>query len=215
MPCNHRFLNLHREDEFALFPDWEIDYLIIGTFNPKWDNPNNNNADYFYGRSRYFWKVISIFFRGVEFVPETMKAKVEFCRKYRIGFTDLFENIITAKEESDIDKNRIFSFKDTDLESFGLSNISKNTQKIKEYLRDRKSMKVLFTLLSGNSSSIISKEITEIEAYAKQLKIETARLHSPTGQGLGGGKPRINKLIEKWNSHNLLPVLDLSLYPYK
>lgn len=43
MPCPHRFLGLHLTD--SLFPNWEVEYLFVGTFNPLWDRPDANNAD--------------------------------------------------------------------------------------------------------------------------------------------------------------------------
>ena len=58
MACSHRFLN-------ELIPDWEIEYLFVGTFNPEWDSPNGNNANYFYGRSTNdFWYILPQAFGG-------------------------------------------------------------------------------------------------------------------------------------------------------
>jgi hypothetical protein len=55
MSCPHRFLNYHVEN--SLFPNWEFDKLIIGTFNPSWEFPKSITAPYFYGRTKnnYFW----------------------------------------------------------------------------------------------------------------------------------------------------------------
>ncbi len=35
MDCKHRFIN-------ELLPNWKIKYLFINTFNPEWNNINNN-----------------------------------------------------------------------------------------------------------------------------------------------------------------------------
>ena len=52
MSCTHRFEN-------QLIPNWEIEHLFIGTFNPSWDLNNAGQADYFYGRVRNnFWCIL-------------------------------------------------------------------------------------------------------------------------------------------------------------
>ena len=45
---------------------------------------------------------------------------------------------------------------------------------------------------------IHESQIQLIENYCKENDIFSSRLHTPSGQGLGNGKPRINKLINKW-----------------
>ena len=52
MACRHRFYD-------KLSPDWELEYLFVGTFNPSWDFNNAEQADYFYGRNRnFFWRIL-------------------------------------------------------------------------------------------------------------------------------------------------------------
>ena len=52
MSCKHRFYD-------KLIPSWEFEYLFIGTFNPEWNNPNGNNANYFYSRhTNDFWHIL-------------------------------------------------------------------------------------------------------------------------------------------------------------
>lgn len=215
MACYHRFIATHRNDEFLLFPDWQVDYLFIGTFNPEWDVPNGNNADYFYGRSAYFWRTLSVFFTGIDAIPATKEAKIAFARLHHIGFTDLIRGVLNADPNSEIDRQRIFNFKDTDLELFGLENIIWNTPEIQSYINLYMPQKMFFTLLAANPNRLMSQNIAEVEISANNLNISTTRLHTPSGQGLGRGTPRINKLIGKWNISGLLPELDLALYPYQ
>jgi hypothetical protein len=215
MACYHRFIFKHRNDEFDLFPNWPIDYLFIGTFNPEWDNPNGNNADYFYARSKYFWQTLSIFFTGMPTAPVTLQEKVSFAQEHRIGFTDIVKGVLNADYNNPEHRRRIFSFKDSDLELFGLENLALNTHCIQDFIQTFIPQKVFFTLLSGDPNTIISQNISILEGFTQALDIPTVRLHSPTGQGLGKGVPRLHKLLERWNIHEMLPNIDLAIYPYE
>ena len=108
MPCHHRYLGLHLPA--MLFPDWEIDYLFIGTFNPVWDRPNAINAAYFYGRSAYFWDLVGIFFedRTYPYDRDDRQAMVDFCKLHRIGFTDLIFSVEDADLEIPLHRERIY-----------------------------------------------------------------------------------------------------------
>ncbi|KRT15882.1 hypothetical protein ASU31_12940 [Pedobacter ginsenosidimutans] len=212
MPCPHRYLGLHIDGQ--LFPDWEIDYLFIGTFNPLWDRPDLVNAAYFYGRSAYFWDAVSIFFkdRPYSYARDDQQAMVDFCKRHKIGFTDLILDIEDADWANPEHRQRIYSVLDTDLEQF--DEIVWNTTAIEAFLQDNKPGHVFFTLLSGNKKSIFSVEMRKIEQQAASLKINCKRLHSPTGANVGTGVPRLHQLVERWDAVKGLPQIDLSRYPY-
>ena len=196
MPCNHRFMNIHAN---GLFPNWEINKLFIGTFNPIWNKPNGNNADYFYGRSKYFWKIIPRYFNEQSLKNSTVAEKIAFCKKNKIGFTDLICNIEDADFMNQQHKNWIFSYKDTDLLNF--HNLQYNTNSILDYLNENNQISAYFTRL-GNGVGNISAQIQHIEANYHN----TFRLHTPTGQGLGKGTPRANKLTCKWHQQGLAGI---------
>ena len=102
MPCPHRFLGLHRVN--SLFPDWEFETLIIGTFNPSWNFSKGQNADYFYGRTNrnYFWDVLPEVF-GFEKLRKSSKDKwIQFLKICKIGLTDLLLNIDDAVDSNTI-----------------------------------------------------------------------------------------------------------------
>jgi hypothetical protein len=77
MSCHHRFLGLHNPN--SLLPNWEFDILIIGTFNPKWNFSNGQNAEYFYGRTRnnYFWDVLPMVFEKDGLRNENVKKWIK------------------------------------------------------------------------------------------------------------------------------------------
>jgi|GEM_PF-1072161 len=211
MACSHRFLGLHSNE---LFPDWKVDHLFIGTFNPEWDRPNGPNAEYFYGRSAYFWDAVSIIFEDQPFQWTKINKEnmIAFCKRNKIGFTDLISIVEDADIQNETHRARIFTVLDSDLEKFG--NINWNTDRIIDYLKSEQPSNIYFTLLSGNKQSIFSKEIVKLELAAKELDIRSKRLHSPTGARLGSGSPRLHELVERWVTGSSLPTVDLKKYPY-
>ena len=93
MPCRHKFItDLHLKRL-----DFEPATLIVGTFNPDWDNLSNY-AQWFYGRTRnnYFWDVLPRLYGEQplrQAAPSEWKA---FCRRHRIALTDLIASIDDA-----------------------------------------------------------------------------------------------------------------------
>jgi len=211
MACNHRFLGKHTPN--SLFPDWPVKYLFIGTFNPEWNRPKRQNAEYFYGRSKHFWNAMKIFFNDNQPIDLSSETDmIDFCRSHSIGFTDL----ITSVDDADVTNlehvETIHSVKDIDLEKF--EEINWNTDRIIEYLELNNTTKVYFTLLSSDRRSLFSREIEAIELEARRINVKTYRLHSPTGMGLGIGSPQLNKLVRRWSASSSLPLIDTELYPY-
>ena len=208
MPCLHRFLNLHNEDFGGLFPNWKVKYLFIGTFNPSWDRPDGNNADYFYGRSPYFWEVLPRFVSQDDLTESNASQKIEFCQNKNIGFTDLIKRIDNVELHNEEDRNRILSFKDSDLLTFG-NNVVFNTAEIINYINDNTSVKKVYFTLLGAKVGAITAAMVEIEEHCEHLhnefhrEIEVHRLHTPTGQGLGAGAPREDVLTHRWFGQHL------------
>lgn len=212
MPCPHRYLGLHLDGQ--LFPNWEIEHLFIGTFNPIWDRPDAINAAYFYGRSAYFWDTVSIFFEDRPYAYDRVdrQAMIDFCQLHKIGFTDLIRCVEDADQDNPRHREQIYSVRDDELERF--QTIDWNTKAIEDFLGQKRPKNVYFTLLSTNRQSIFSAEMRKIELKAALLKINCRRLHSPTGARLGCGVPRLHQLVERWSMSAGLPRIDLTRYPY-
>lgn len=93
MACIHKF----HEDLPLNRIDFKPSSLIIGTFNPGWDNLGNT-AEWFYGRTRnnYFWDVLPRLYGEQplrQALPSDWKA---FCKQHRIALTDLIARIDDA-----------------------------------------------------------------------------------------------------------------------
>ncbi len=116
MSCPHRFIN-------DLMPDWSIDYLFVGTFNPSWDRPNKPNANWFYGRpTNDFWYIMpqvfgldSLMHRQYRNDPDFLR---DWCIKNKIGITDIIKCINDADVNNPNHRSFIESVLDRDLEEF-------------------------------------------------------------------------------------------------
>jgi hypothetical protein len=205
MPCNHKFLNHNFHYENSLFPNWNAETLIIGTFNPSNDFHSENTANYYYGRSKYFWKLLPIFNGRVPILENEIDNQREFLVNNKIALTDLLISINDANVENQIHINRIKTVKDIDIELF--NDFTWNTDNIKEFIVKNNIQQVYFTFLSNiNKQNVLFNtfefQTRLIESFCLSRNISTYRLHTPSGQGLGSGSPRLNKLINKWYFEN-------------
>ena len=116
MPCEHRFIN-------DLYPAGQLKYLFVGTFNPSWDRPQNDNANWFYGRPyNDFWFIMPQVFGQQSLMDRDFRTNREFlfnwCNQHKIGLTDLIANIQDADINNDEHKNIILSVNDNAFDTF-------------------------------------------------------------------------------------------------
>lgn len=207
MPCFHKFCNhpSHLPDPYSLLPNWKVKSLIIGTFNPPALWVPNNPAAYFYGRSRYFWRVLPRFFQPAEPDPAIPNANVnrqlQFLTEYQIGLTDLLISIDDADIENPHHIQAIGGFQDAAIEGF--AEFTWNTTRIIEYIEQRRIQCVFFTRrgspdIGAPNLNTFEAQMRLIELHCNNNGITNHRLHTPTGQGLRTGRPRVNKLTHRW-----------------
>ncbi|WP_031454370.1 uracil-DNA glycosylase family protein [Flavobacterium chungangense] len=174
MPCNHRF-----EDQ--LIPDWELEYLFIGTFNPSWDYNNAEQADYFYGRNRnFFWRILPFVFGGDDLKNSSIEEKTEYLLNKKIGITDLILCIKNADENSETDRNNLTKgFSDNILNTYQLDF---NSEKIKTLInKNQKTLKGVFLTRStlNNNISQIRDSWNIIENHCSVINIQTNKILTP------------------------------------
>jgi len=207
MPCFHKFFghDAHIRGNNGLLPNWEADTLIIGTFNPQNEWVPDNPANYFYGRSNYFWEILPAFACAEAIENNDIDSQLGFLQMNRIALTDLLISIEDADVNNEIHINWIENYQDNNLANF--NNLIWNTENILTYIQDRNIGAVYFTKMGNNAP--FGNQITLVEDYCNQNNILNYRLHTPSGQGLGGGAPRRNKLIHRWHDQgaNQLPFL--------
>jgi len=229
MPCFHKFFkhNEHLENHYGLLPSWDVETLIIGTFNPDVNFHPENRAMYFYGRSKYFWQILPAFKEMNSIENENIHDQISFLKNLKIGLTDILTEIRDADISNTEHVRRIKTVKDNELEKF--NNLQWNTQNIKKFISEKNIKAVYFTLLGKELilnplENTFEFQIRDIEEFCKNNSIKTTRLFTPSGQGIGIGKPRKNKLIHKWYSKqlekdNLFSFIsssfDILNYPYQ
>jgi hypothetical protein len=199
MSCLHKFLNdqNHLNKENCLIPNWEIETLFIGTFNPSKEWNLNNEAVYFYGRNKnYFWSLLKEFTcNQIQIDRNNYQSLIDFLQYFKIGLTDIIIKINDADLTNNIHVERIKRFRDVDLDLF--NNIDFNTDQILNQLKLNK-IKQVFITRSGIYPGNIEYNFSIIENFCNENNILFKRLHTPSGQGLGKGTPRFNKLINAW-----------------
>jgi len=188
MACSHRFLN-------ELIPDWEIEYLFVGTFNPEWDSPNGNNANYFYGRSTNdFWYILPQVFGGKNlmdkrFQKETLK---DYLKNKKIGLTDIVERIDNVDFNIAQHKKDVFSFQDKEIEKY---KIVFNDEIIN--LINRNTLRGIFFTRKVNNNSVLCQKWLEIRKYCEDKGVvRVAELVTPSRGYHSNGYTRDRKLQE-------------------
>lgn len=185
MPCKHRFYK-------ELIPEWEIEHLFVGTFNPEWNENNAVQADYFYGRKRNnFWSIIAIVFGNVDLKYKSKAEKLFFLKNKRIGLTDLILNVKNANSSSEVDIiNLTKKFSDNILNTYELEF---NTNSIIEIIKKNKSIKgVYLTRSTLNGINKVAIEWNKIAEFCKSKNINYQLLRTPANYGGGSVKKSID-----------------------
>ncbi len=144
----------------------------------------------------YFWKLLNVFNSyEIPLIQNNYDSMINFLKKKKIGLTDIIIKINDADLNNIHHLERIRKFRDSDLDTF--NDIDFNTKYIIKQLELGYIKQVYFTR-SGIYPGSIENNIQVIEEYCNNHNILFVRLHTPSGQGLGKGKPRFNKLIHTW-----------------
>jgi G:T/U-mismatch repair DNA glycosylase len=146
----HQFKN----KEFYL-PNWEVEYLFIGTFNPS----GGEKVPYYYGRKKNrFWKLLSEVFK-TELDPHD-DSFFENLKSLKVGCVDIIDSISYPEEYEDRVSGKGYS----DSVLF-LSTIKKdyNTKNILDIISKNKLQKVFFTNSGGSLRNEQKLELEKIQ----------------------------------------------------
>lgn len=193
MSCEHRFLD-------ELIPIWKIEYLFIGTFNPKW-NKTNNNADYFYGRSKnQFWCILPNVFNSPCLIAKTKEEKKAFLKKHKIGITDIIKSISNADESNEYHNELILNgYRDINLEKKEnnefIFELDFNTLNILNLIKGNRIKGVYFTRSTFNSIPRIRDQWNIIKKLSEG-EFRTGALYTPSQHQNCGVKDKIDKWKE-------------------
>jgi hypothetical protein len=170
MACKHKFY----DDLKLQYCNWNIDTLIIGTFNPEW--PKKNHAEWFYGRkTNNFWYVLPKIYGENDLTCSTTESKKEFCCKYRIGITDLISCIKTADDMKHL--NIISSFSDKAIQdNFKLENLE--LVNVLEIIKKNSTIKNVY--LTRSATGIWKKIWDPIRKHCIENNIKCEELITPS-----------------------------------
>lgn len=201
MPCTHRF-------DKQLVPYWPCKYLFVGTFNPSWNFPNSQQAEYFYGRTQhnYFWDLVPELWGQSRMRGGTAENDwIPFLQDKRIGITDIIHEITDADENNPVHVERLKKMRDPDLVKF--EQIVWHTDAILRFISESRPMAIFFT--TDAPPHKIAVQISVIEQEAQRLQINTARLITPSKNArftLPGRGQLYNNILNRW-SKSIIPFL--------
>ncbi len=118
MPCGHKF----SQDLQLQYVNWKPNTLFIGTFNPEWNECENNNAQWFYGRTQRneFWYILPKIFGEDSLLGGNRLIWIEFCRRKNIAVTDILTSI-----DADVNvlaqREIVCKFKDDEIPNFDVT----------------------------------------------------------------------------------------------
>ena len=177
--------------EFYLTPNWKINHLFIGTFNPE----GGENVNYFYGRSRNkTWELISEIFK-----TELNPTNLDFFDKIKdLGIACV--DMIASIKKSD---NSMFStIEDADIFGKGYTDsilfkkkysLEFNTEQINELISKNSNIKAYSTWGNGPSHKNWKTEISKIK-FTNNLVSPSMAARVPKGE------KKIDYMLNDWKS---------------
>jgi hypothetical protein len=183
--------------------------LIVGTFNPGWDNIDNN-ANWFYGRTHdnngnqnnNFWDVLPRIYNQESLINGTQNDWKKFCSDELIAITDIIGNIEDANQNNPIHVNLMRGFADNEIVNnfydFDLVNIVR-------ILRNNPAIENVY-ITRGISESFWKNKLYSLKKYCDANNIRLTPLITPSSYAyLQQG--RYNRL----NPNNQLELADYIL----
>lgn len=160
MKVIHQFLN-----EQFFKPNWDIDYLFIGTFNPA----GGEKVNFFYGRnSNFTWPILSNIF-GENFNPYEIENFQNFIlklQKHKIACVDIIKYL--EFDESNYDKKKVLGkgYMDSNIINLKITR-HYNTISILELINSNPKIKVFSTWGNGSNLKEWRNEIDKIQNLIK------------------------------------------------
>ncbi len=136
-------------------PNWEIEHLFIGTFNPE----GGEKVNYYYGRKKnQTWKLISRVFND-DFNPDASNF-FNLLEKHKIGCVDMIDEIVAADDK--IERIIGKGYKDNEIINTSVKRLY-NTQKIIDIVQKNKNVKLYSTWGNGSKLKEWIKETKRVE----------------------------------------------------
>ena len=140
-------------------PNWDIEHLFVGTFNPE----GGEKVNYYYGRPRnQTWNLISEIFSD-KFDP-TSKDFFVLLKKHKIGCMDMIDKVIASEER--IEKIIGKGYSDPQIINNYVKRVY-NTDQILNIINKNRKTKVYSTWGKGSAIKHIEDWKNEVEKLEK------------------------------------------------
>ncbi len=187
MIIEHQFI--HSE---YFFPNWKVDKLFIGTFNPMC----GEQLDYYYRRkSNGFWKILNRYnSQNTELKDFTFSNLKNFMINKEIGCVDVIRSVSFPNK----DKDKICGSGYTDSNLFKIKEYIRdyNFEQIKEYIQNKKIKYVFSTWGNRCNPKEFGDKVMELNNFCSYNGVVFIQLNSPSGRLYKGDK--VNIINSNW-----------------
>jgi len=194
---NHQFLN----SKF-FFPNWKIQTLVLGTFNPSC----GEETDYIYGRCQNnFWRTIEeISNRDYRWFQNNFERKLKFMKENEFGCTDIIKSlvIINGVERKDFCGS---GYSDQNLFTAKKCTLTYQVEEIKSFIKKNNVSKIINTWGKREGPNDFKKHIIELKTFCSQNKILYID-ECPSPSGRLRGEIHKKHLAKFYKSHLLKPA---------
>lgn len=188
----HQFLKSE-----VFLPNWEIDTLVLGTFNPIC----GEKTDYFYGRCRNnFWRTLEeIHDLDYMWFHNVYGRKLDFMKINKFGCTDIIESILVQKY---VNKKEFCGsgYSDKVIFTKKKCRVKYNFDEIKSFLINNKVTKVIHTWGKRNNPVEFRNHLSDFKTYCSKNYIEFIE-ECPSPSGRLRGKEHKEELIRFYKLH--------------
>lgn len=194
---DHQFL-----DSKFFLPNWKIQTLILGTFNPSC----GEETDYFYGRCQNnFWRTIEeISNLDYRWFQNNFERKLRFMKENEFGCTDIIKSLVISDgvEKKDICGS---GYSDQILFTAKKCTLTYHFHEIKLFIKEKNLLKIINTWGKRETPIPFKNHIDDLKLFCLQnnvLYIDDC----PSPSGRLRGKEHKKHLSEFYKSHLLKPA---------
>lgn len=182
--CPHKFIY----DLQLGYVEWEVNTLFIGTFNPGCCANEDNEAEWFYGRTQnnMFWDTLGYIYENNPLLGQQGNHElwIAFCRKHKLAVTDLISKIndfdLNGNEYSDL----CIGFSDAKLEPYILNGqvVSAEIENLINNSLKLKNLKCVY-LTRATTNRVWNILWRPIQQVCRTKNIHVEKLTTPGGNG--------------------------------
>ena len=160
---NHQFLNSN-----FFFPNWKIQTLVLGTFNPSC----GEETDYFYGRCQNnFWRTIEeISKRDYRWFQNNFERKLKFMKENQFGCADIIKSLVII---NGVDRKDFCGsgYSDQILFTAKKCTLTYQFEEIKSFIKKNNVSKIINTWGKRESPNDFKRHIIDFKTFCSQNKI--------------------------------------------